>query len=132
ESTITLNDIISQEPPSIVITTSPLVLPIEDPEEFLIMGNEELNTICKGIRRIHKSSVEDLIPISSESGDTSGSERVCIYLRNIESKYSYDSNLDEPDLLVTPLSNANKDECFDSRGDDDEINVLDYEDSYYP
>nr|GEX69572.1 hypothetical protein [Tanacetum cinerariifolium] len=52
-------------------------------------------------------------------------------LENIESKDSYDSNLDEPDLLVTPLFDANKDECFDSGGDDDEINVLDCEDSYY-
>nr|GEX87289.1 hypothetical protein [Tanacetum cinerariifolium] len=43
-------------------------------------------------------------------------------LENIESKDSYDSNLDEPDLLVTPLSDANKDECFDSGGDADKIN----------
>nr|GEV66287.1 hypothetical protein [Tanacetum cinerariifolium] len=43
----------------------------------------------------------------------------------------YDSNLDEPDLLVTPLSDADKDECFDSGGDDDEINILDCEDGYY-
>nr|GFB13904.1 hypothetical protein [Tanacetum cinerariifolium] len=52
-------------------------------------------------------------------------------LENIESKDFYDSNLDEPDLLVTPFSDANKDECFDSGGDDDEINVLDCKDSYY-
>nr|GEW49914.1 hypothetical protein [Tanacetum cinerariifolium] len=52
-------------------------------------------------------------------------------LENIESKDSYDFNLDEPHLLVTPLFDANKNECFDSGGDDDEINVLDYEDSYY-
>nr|GFA75158.1 hypothetical protein [Tanacetum cinerariifolium] len=52
-------------------------------------------------------------------------------LEDIESKDSYDSNLDEPDLLVTPLSDANKDECFNSGGKDDEINVLDCEDSYY-
>nr|GEV79825.1 hypothetical protein [Tanacetum cinerariifolium] len=52
-------------------------------------------------------------------------------LENIESKDSYDSNLDEPDLLVTPLFEANKDECFDSGGDDHAINVLDREDSYY-
>nr|GFC12283.1 hypothetical protein [Tanacetum cinerariifolium] len=52
-------------------------------------------------------------------------------LENIGSKDSYDSNLDEPDLLVTPLFDANKDECFYSGGDDDEINVLDCEDSYY-
>nr|GFB61929.1 hypothetical protein [Tanacetum cinerariifolium] len=50
-------------------------------------------------------------------------------LENNESKDSYDSNLNEPNLLVTPLFDANKDECFDSGGDDDEINVLDY--GYY-
>nr|GEU84572.1 hypothetical protein [Tanacetum cinerariifolium] len=45
---------------------------------------------------------------------------------NIESKDSYDSNLDEPDLLVTPLSDVNEDECFDPGGDD----CLDFEDSH--
>nr|GFD04669.1 hypothetical protein [Tanacetum cinerariifolium] len=78
------------------------------------MGNEELSTIPKKkSEEFIKSSVEDLVP------------------KNIKSKDSYDSNLDEPDLLVTPLSDANKEECFDSRGDDDEINVLDCEDNYY-
>nr|GFB24720.1 hypothetical protein [Tanacetum cinerariifolium] len=48
---------------------------------------------------------------------------------NIESKESYDSNLDEPDLLVTPLSDANEDECFDAGGDVDKIN--DFEHDYY-
>nr|GFC09369.1 hypothetical protein [Tanacetum cinerariifolium] len=42
ESTIPLNEIISQNPSSIVITP---VLPIEDPEDFVIMRNEDLNTI---------------------------------------------------------------------------------------
>nr|GEV24537.1 hypothetical protein [Tanacetum cinerariifolium] len=126
ESTIPLNDIISQEPPSNVITTFSLVLPIEDPKVSLIMGNEELNTIPeKESDEFIKSSVDDLVLIPSESEDTSGSDK------NIESKDSYDSNLDGPDLLVTPFSDANKDECFDSGGDDDEINVLDCEDSYY-
>nr|GFD56986.1 hypothetical protein [Tanacetum cinerariifolium] len=49
----------------------------------------------------------------------------------IESKDFYDSNHDEPDLLVTPLSDADKDECFHSGGNDDEINVLDCKDGYY-
>nr|GEY28989.1 hypothetical protein [Tanacetum cinerariifolium] len=175
ERTIPLRDIISHLLPSIVITTSP------------------------------SSSVEDLVPIPSESKDTSGNDSECILpscdyfssidvpeekavtfsnplfnsnddftssddeslsdedvpeenvkmysnplfefddeyissdvnplfnevLENIESKDSYDSNLDEPDLLVTHLFDANKDECFDSGGDDDEINDLDCEDSYY-
>ncbi|GJS02183.1 reverse transcriptase domain-containing protein [Tanacetum coccineum] len=64
-------------------------------------------------------------------------------LEDIESKESYVSNLDEPDLLVTPLSDANEDECFDLGGDINEINAFldidvstdiedcpDYEDSY--
>nr|GEU33557.1 hypothetical protein [Tanacetum cinerariifolium] len=206
ESTIPLNEIISQLPLSIVITTSPLVLPIKDLEVSLITRNEDLSTIPeKESNEFIKSSVEDLVPIPSESEDTSESDSECILpscdylsptdvpeekgetfsnplfnlnddftsnddeslsdedvpednvkiysnplfelddecissdvnplfdevLKNIESKDSYDSNLDEPDLIVTPLSKANKDECFDSGGDDDEINVLDYKDSYY-
>nr|GEX56239.1 hypothetical protein [Tanacetum cinerariifolium] len=42
-------------------------------------------------------------------------------LENIERKDSYDSNLDEPDLLVASLFDANEDECFDLGGDFDEI-----------
>ncbi|GKA39423.1 RNA-directed DNA polymerase [Tanacetum coccineum] len=34
-------------------------------------------------------------------------------LEDIKSKDSYVSNFDEPTLLVTPLSDANEDECFD-------------------
>nr|GEW84604.1 hypothetical protein [Tanacetum cinerariifolium] len=52
DSTIPLNEIISQHPPSIVITTSPPVLPFKDPE----------------------SSDEDLVLIPSESEDTSRSD----------------------------------------------------------
>nr|GFD15904.1 hypothetical protein [Tanacetum cinerariifolium] len=43
---------------------------------------------------------------------------------NIENKDSYDSNLDELDLLVTPLFDANEDECFDPGGDIDEIDAF--------
>ncbi|GKB44808.1 hypothetical protein Tco_0889750 [Tanacetum coccineum] len=43
---------------------------------------------------------------------------------DIESKDSYVSNLDEPALLVTPLSDANEDECFDPRGVIDEIDAF--------
>ncbi|GJR40769.1 hypothetical protein Tco_1216453, partial [Tanacetum coccineum] len=38
-------------------------------------------------------------------------------LEDIESEDSYVSKLNEPDLLVTPFSKLNEDECFDSRGD---------------
>ncbi|GKE37090.1 hypothetical protein Tco_1460495, partial [Tanacetum coccineum] len=45
-------------------------------------------------------------------------------LENIESKDSYVFNLDEPNLLVTPLFKLNEDECFDPGGDVDEIALL--------
>ncbi|GKB12128.1 hypothetical protein Tco_0846051 [Tanacetum coccineum] len=45
-------------------------------------------------------------------------------LENIKSKDSYVSNLDEPALLVTPLSVFDEDECFDPGGDIDEIKLL--------
>nr|GEZ70246.1 hypothetical protein [Tanacetum cinerariifolium] len=75
ESTIPLNEINSQDPPSIEITP---VLPIEDPKDSLIMGNEDLSTIPENeSKKFIKSSVEDLVPILSESEDTSGSDSEC-------------------------------------------------------
>ncbi|GJT37420.1 hypothetical protein Tco_0937285 [Tanacetum coccineum] len=75
ERTIPLNEIDSQIPPSIEIIP---VLPNEDPEDSLIMGNEELSTIPeKELDTVIKSSVEDLVPIPSESEDTSGSDSEC-------------------------------------------------------
>ncbi|GKA67085.1 reverse transcriptase domain-containing protein [Tanacetum coccineum] len=38
-------------------------------------------------------------------------------LEDIKSNKSCFSNLDDPDLSVTPLSDTNEDECFDPRGD---------------
>ncbi|GJS27238.1 hypothetical protein Tco_0487858 [Tanacetum coccineum] len=197
ESTIPLNEIISQLPPSIAITP---VLSTMEPEDSLIMGDENLSTILeKESDKFIKSSVEDLIPIPRESDDTSDSDKECdlpfsmtfsnplldanddftssndeslpkedhleenfkIYsnplfefdeeyissdvnplfnevLEDIESKESYVSNLDESALLVTPLSDANKDECFDPGGDINEIDAFldidvstDIEDGYH-
>ncbi|GJW28819.1 hypothetical protein Tco_0045694 [Tanacetum coccineum] len=196
ESTIPLNEIDSQIPSSIAITP---VLPTLEPDDCLIIGNEELSTIPeKESDKFIKSSVEDLVPIPSESEDTSESDSDCdlpssddfspinvyeekfmtfsnplfdsnddftssdeeslsdkdvpednvqIYsnplfkfddeyifsdvnplfnevLENIESKYSYVSNLDEPALLVTPLSDFNEDECFDLGGEINEIDAF--------
>ncbi|GKB35103.1 hypothetical protein Tco_0880045 [Tanacetum coccineum] len=211
ESSIPLRDIISKLPLSVTIT--PVLPTIEDPKDSLIMGNVELSTNPeKELDKFIKSSVEDLVPIPSESEDTSESNSDCdlslsddfspinvyeeksvtfsnplfnsnddftssndeslsdedipednvkIYsnplfefddeyissdvnplfdevLENIESKESYVSNLDEPALLVTPLSDANDDECFDPGGDINEINVfldidisMDIEDGYH-
>nr|GEU35383.1 hypothetical protein [Tanacetum cinerariifolium] len=75
ERTIPLRDIISQLSPSIVTTTSPPILPIEDPKDYLIIGNEDLNTIPKKESdEFINSSVDDLVPIPIEYEDTSGSE----------------------------------------------------------
>ncbi|GJR01678.1 hypothetical protein Tco_0524662 [Tanacetum coccineum] len=98
ESTILLNEVISQIPPSIAITP---ILRTMEPEDSLIMRSEHLSTIPeKESDEFIKSSIEDLIPIP-----------------NIESEDSYVSKLDEPVLLVTPLSKVNEDECFDPGGD---------------
>nr|GEZ22465.1 hypothetical protein [Tanacetum cinerariifolium] len=79
ESIISTNTYIFETPSSIVITTSPPVLPIKDPEVSLIMRNEELKTIPeKESDEFIKSSVEDLVPIPSESEDTFRSESMCI------------------------------------------------------
>nr|GEZ46645.1 hypothetical protein [Tanacetum cinerariifolium] len=184
KSTIPLNEIDSQIPPSIAITP---VLPTTEPGDSLIIGDEDLRTIPeKELDEFIKSSVEDLVLIPNESEDTSDSEcdlpfygnsitfsnplfdsdddftssddeslsdedvskdKVKFYsnplfefddkyifsdvnplfdevLENIENKDFYDSNLDEPDLLVTPLFDANENECFDSGDYVDEIELL--------
>nr|GEU52774.1 hypothetical protein [Tanacetum cinerariifolium] len=160
ESTIPLNEIVSLILPSIAITP---VLPTMGPEDSLMMGDEDLNTIPKKESdEVIKSNVEDFVPIArkirddeslsdfTSSDDESLSDEdvpednVKIYsnplfefddeyissdvnplfdeiLENIENKDSYDYNLDEPDLLVTPLFDANEDGCFDPRDDIDEM-----------
>ncbi|GJS39856.1 hypothetical protein Tco_0564899 [Tanacetum coccineum] len=200
ESTIPLNEISSQIPPSIAITP---VLPTIEPDDSLIMGDENLSTIPKKESdKFIKSSVEDLVPILRESEDTSDSDKeydlpFCgnsvtfsnplldsiddftssnneslpkkdvqeenfktysnsIFefdeeyissdvnplfnevLEDIERKDSYVSNLDELALLVTPLFDANEDECFDPGGDIDKIDAFldidvstDIEDGYH-
>ncbi|GKE02475.1 hypothetical protein Tco_1390458, partial [Tanacetum coccineum] len=62
ENTIPLNEITSQIPLSITITP---VLPTMDPEDSLIMWDENLSTIPeKELDEVIKSSVENLVPIS--------------------------------------------------------------------
>ncbi|GJS81198.1 hypothetical protein Tco_0747739 [Tanacetum coccineum] len=59
---------------SLSIALAP-VSSIMEPEDSLIIGNEELSTIPeKELDEFIKSSVEDLIPIPRESEDTSGSD----------------------------------------------------------
>ncbi|GJY36557.1 hypothetical protein Tco_0421935 [Tanacetum coccineum] len=142
ESTIPLNEIVSQIPPSIAITP---VLSILETEDSLSMGDEDLSTIPETESdKFIKSSVEDLVPIPSESEDTSETDSDCDLPFDDESlsdedipednecKASYDSNINEPALLVTPLSAFNEDECFDQGGDVDEIELLLHRDPSTP
>ncbi|GJZ32557.1 hypothetical protein Tco_0577993 [Tanacetum coccineum] len=128
-----------------------------EPEDSLNMGDEHLSTIPeKESDEVIKSSVEDLVPIPkgksvtfsnplfdsnddfASSNDESLSDKDVPEDNDIECKASYDSNLDEPALLVTPLPAFNEDECFDPGGDIDEIYAFldidvstDIEDDYY-
>ncbi|GJW67288.1 hypothetical protein Tco_0121712 [Tanacetum coccineum] len=92
---------------------------------FFQMKLKECNKLLKGLRLMqsHPSYPKLRIPDN---------------LKDIECKDSYDSNLDESTLLVTHLSDANEDECFDPRGDIDEIDAFldmdistDIEDGYH-
>ncbi|GKE67163.1 hypothetical protein Tco_1521324, partial [Tanacetum coccineum] len=75
KSTIPLNEIISQIPLSIAIT---LVLPTVEPKDSLIMGDENLSTIPeKESDKVINSSVEDLVPIPSDSEDRSDNNSEC-------------------------------------------------------
>ncbi|GJS30909.1 hypothetical protein Tco_0491529 [Tanacetum coccineum] len=114
-----------------------------EPKDSLIMRDENLRTIpAKESDEFTKCSVEDLFPTPSESEDTSESDKEYDFpfcdIRSIENKDSYISNLDESASLVTPLSDANEDECFDPGGDIDEIDAFldidvstDIEDGYH-
>nr|GEV49959.1 zf-CCHC domain-containing protein/UBN2 domain-containing protein [Tanacetum cinerariifolium] len=116
------------------------------------MGDKDLSTIIKKESdKVIKSSVEDLVlipkgksvtfsnPLFDSNDDFTSSDDESLsdedVLEHIESKASYDSNLDEPDLLVTPLFDSNEDECFNPGGGVDEINAfdipLDFKDGYY-
>ncbi|GKD59553.1 hypothetical protein Tco_1297062, partial [Tanacetum coccineum] len=75
ESSIPLRDIIFELLLSVAITPD---LPTLEPEDSLIMGNEDLSTIPeKESDEFIKSSVEDFVPIPSESEDTSESDSDC-------------------------------------------------------
>nr|GEV97615.1 putative ribonuclease H-like domain-containing protein [Tanacetum cinerariifolium] len=171
ESTIPLNESISKVPPSVTITP---ILSTKDPEDSLVMGDEELNTIHeKESDEFIKSSVEDFVPIPSESKDTFESDNECDFpacddlspidipegkfvtfsnplfdlydeftssnyeslsdedvlednvLEDIKNKDPYDSDLDEPALLITPSTYPNEDECFNPGGDIDDLKTED-------
>ncbi|GJU55872.1 hypothetical protein Tco_1229586 [Tanacetum coccineum] len=92
-----------------------------EPEDSLIMGDENLSTIPeKESDEFIKSSVDDLVPIPSESEDTSDSDKECDL-----------PFCDNFVIFSNPLFDANDDECFNLGGDIDEINVfLEIDDSF--
>ncbi|GJX26968.1 hypothetical protein Tco_0233264 [Tanacetum coccineum] len=109
ESTIPLNEIISQIPPSIAITP---VLPTLEPEDSLIIGDEDLSTIPeKESDEITKSSVEDLVPIPSDSEDTSESDSKCD-LPPCNDFYPIIVSKEKFMTLSNPLFDSNEDFTF--------------------
>nr|GEV66783.1 hypothetical protein [Tanacetum cinerariifolium] len=109
ESIISTNTDIFETPSSNAITTSPLILLIEDPEDSFIIGNEELNTILeKELDEYIKSSVEDHIPIPSESKDTFGSDSECI-LPSCDDFSPNDISEEKTATFSNPLFNSNDD-----------------------
>nr|GEZ51095.1 hypothetical protein [Tanacetum cinerariifolium] len=85
---------------------------LKEPEDSLIMGNEELNTILENeSNEFIKSNVEDLVPILRESKDTSGSDSECI-LSSCDDFSPINVVEEKPMTFSNPLSDYNKDECF--------------------
>ncbi|GJU32814.1 hypothetical protein Tco_1176403 [Tanacetum coccineum] len=122
EYSIPLKDM-PQISPSIALAP---VSSIMEPEDSLTMGDEHLSTISeKESDEFIKSSVEDLVPIPSESEDILKSDSDCVLpssddfspIFEEKSKDSYNSNPDELTFLVTPLSDSNEDECLAPRDD---------------
>ncbi|GJT67163.1 hypothetical protein Tco_1018643 [Tanacetum coccineum] len=98
EGTIPLNEITSQIPP---ITP---VLPTMEPEDSLIMRDADLSTILeKESDEVIKSSVKDLVPIPSESKDTSESDSDCDLPSNDESLSDEDVSEDKVKIYSNPL-----------------------------
>ncbi|GJT17283.1 hypothetical protein Tco_0875989 [Tanacetum coccineum] len=78
DDSIPLRDIIARYYLSVAITSFPPVLPTREPGDSLIMGDEHLDTIPeKESDELIKSSVENLVPIPSESEDFSDKESEC-------------------------------------------------------
>ncbi|GJW18813.1 hypothetical protein Tco_0026249 [Tanacetum coccineum] len=106
-------------------------LPTEEPDNSLSMGDEHLNTIPKmESDEVIKYSVEDLVPIPSESKDSIppgiesdfNSEGDIIFLDNLLNddpipeyeRFTFDI---EPDtVVINNFDELNEDECFDPGG----------------
>ncbi|GJX33148.1 hypothetical protein Tco_0243003 [Tanacetum coccineum] len=121
-------------------------IPKKESDEFIKSGVEDLIPIPKESEDTSGSDSESDVPSSDDFSPIVEEKSVTFsnllfefddeyisndvnplfdeVLEDIECKDSYDSNLDESTLLVTPLSDANKDECFDPGGIIDEIDAF--------
>nr|GEW77265.1 hypothetical protein [Tanacetum cinerariifolium] len=131
ESTIPLNEINSQDPLSLEITSSSVedLVPIPYESEDRSGSDSECDLpSCDDfflIKVSERKSETFSNPLFDSNDDFTSSDKESLFdedvpeenvLEDIESKVSYDFNLDEPTLLVTPFFDANKDECFDPGG----------------
>ncbi|GKC17721.1 hypothetical protein Tco_1014503 [Tanacetum coccineum] len=96
--------------------------PLFDSNDFTSSDNELLSD--EDITKDVKIYLNPLFEFNDEYISSDVNPLFDEVLENIESKDSYVSNLDEPVLLVTPLSDANEDECFDPGGVIDEIDAF--------
>ncbi|GJU36264.1 putative reverse transcriptase domain-containing protein [Tanacetum coccineum] len=112
-----LLDIIARYSSSVAITSSPPDLPTEEPEDSLIMGDEHLDTIPeKESDELIKSSVENLVPIPSESKDFLDNESECDVLEYDETSLTFTT-------FSNPLFNSNDDftSCDDESLSDEDV-----------
>ncbi|GJU16031.1 hypothetical protein Tco_1143997 [Tanacetum coccineum] len=123
-------------------------IPEKESDEFIKSSVEDLIPILRESEDSSDSDSESVLPLSDDfspifeeksvtfsnplfnSNDFTSSDNELLsdedrlQRKDIECKDSYDSNLDESTFLVTPLSDANKDECFDPGGVIDEIDAF--------
>ncbi|GJW23168.1 hypothetical protein Tco_0033790 [Tanacetum coccineum] len=123
ESSIPLRDIISKLP--LVKDLNPIPSESEDTSKSDSDCDLSLCDDFSPINVYEEKSVTFSNPLFDSNDDfTSSDDESLSEEDDIESKDSYVSNLDEPALLVTPLSDDNEVECFDPGGDVDEIEFL--------
>nr|GEU41644.1 hypothetical protein [Tanacetum cinerariifolium] len=144
ESTIHLNEIISQIPPSIAIIPvlpTDFVLILSESEDTFGSDSEYDLPTCDVFSPINVpegKSVTFSNPLFDSNDDFTSSDDESLsdenvpednVLEDLANKDSYDSNLDEPALLVAPLFVFNEDECFDPS---DDVKLLLHHDSFTP
>nr|GEW83134.1 hypothetical protein [Tanacetum cinerariifolium] len=132
ESTIPLNEDISQETPSNTITpeksmtfSNPL---FDSNDDFTSSDNESLSDEDVPEDNV-KIYTNPLFEFDDECISSDVNPLFDEVFKDIECKVSYDSNLDEPTLLVTPLFDSNKDDFF---APDDDIELLFHHDPSIP